>query len=267
MAYNFKKAYYGKNAARKRKNTVKAVKKGIKYAKQGYALATQVAKMAQMINAEKKRYTLTTTGSGISQCYGATSAGYLINDITPVPAQGTTSVTRNGASIRLHSSLFKMQIFHQSATTAPMKIQMYIVKIKGPYQVASTWITNAFQLNPFVLNAGSPAIIDINSNFNPDYFSGFQIIQKKTLYIPVDSYSGVQTIKTYNIPLRYKNHHVRFQADGSSTPSIGQIFLVLLADSGNSSGVTASTLTNVPVTAVNTGCLVDYQIQHYFYDN
>lgn len=265
MAYNFRKAWNGKNAKRKRRNTVRAIKKGARVAYKGYQLASKVAKMAQMINAEKKRNTLTLTGAGLAQCY-ANLSGYIVQDITPNPSQGTTSITRTGNSIKLHSSILKLQLYHQANCNAPMIVRINIFRVKGVYQNPSTFITNILALNPFVLNSGSPAIIDVNSTYNPDYFGTFQLVYKKRFTMPMDSYSGVNAIKTFNIPLRHKNHHVRYQSDGSTTSSEGQLIMFMTTDSGNFAN-TASTLTNIPVTGASTGLIVNYQIQHFFYDN
>lgn len=230
-------------------------------------IVKDVAYLKSVLNPEKKRFNLSSGSNNIAQLNGATGQGAFIADITPIPAQGSSSITRNGNSIKLHSTWMRYQFSQQSATTQPIKIQMLWIKTFGATQSGSTFLANAFVQNPFVLNGGSPAIIDINSDMNPDYMKQYRILRKKTFTLPVDQYSGVTQIKTFGIGLKYRNHHVRFAADASTTVTEGQIFLVVLCDSGNLNGATASTLTNVPVSAVNTGATMSLNLEHYYYDN
>nr|UOF81223.1 capsid protein [Cressdnaviricota sp.] len=237
--------------------------------KGGYNIAQimkDVSLLKTMVNAEKKHYFNVSQGNLLAQCSGATGQGLYNQDITPIPAQGTTTTTRIGNSIKMHSSIMKLQFYQSADTTQAIKVRMVIVKVKGSPQTVSTFVANAFELNQFVLNAGNAAIVDYNSSYNPDYFGQFEIVTERKFYIPPDQVSGVKSIKSYNIPLKW-NHHVRFATDGSQTLSDGQLILVLLADSGNWDASTASTLTNVAVPAVSTGLSFDYSIMNYYYDN
>nr|UOF80450.1 capsid protein [Cressdnaviricota sp.] len=237
--------------------------------KGGYNIAQimkDVSLLKTMVNAEKKHYFNVSQGNLLAQCSGATGQGLYNQDITPIPSQGTTSTTRVGNSIKMHSSMMKLQFYQMSACTQPVRVRLVIFKVKGSPQTVSTFVANVFELNQFVLNSGSPAIVDLNSSFNPDFYGTFQIVVDRKYTIKPDQFSGQQSIRSIDIPLKW-NHHVRFATDGSQTLSDGQLILVLLADSGNWDASTASTLTNVAVPAVSTGLSFDYSIMNYYYDN
>lgn len=231
-------------------------------------MVKDVAVLKRMVNAEKKRFQITALSQPMGQVFGAVGQGMYIQDVTPIPAQGTTSITRTGNSIKLHSTFYKLQFFQMGSAVSPMKGEVLWIKVTGAYtSTPATFVSNMFQLNPFVLNAGSPVIIDYNSDYNPDYFRTFKVIRRKPLYFPADPYSTNQQIKTINVGCKYKNHHVRYTADGSTTPSAGQILMIIRFDNGNMSTTTASTLTNVVQTAANTGVYMNMNCYHYYYDN
>lgn len=247
------------DAAKRRYTT----KKGLNISQ----IASDVALVKSMVNAEKKRFQTTLAGQLVSQVSGNNN-GYFAVDLTPQVAQGTGLGQRTGSSIKLHASHFSMQFYHQPNTAGPMKLCMYLIHPKVPQTSVSTFINSIFNANPFVLNAGTPAIVDYNSDFNPDYKGQYTILRKKTFTVPMDTYSGVSVIKTIKFGHKWaKNHHVRYTADGNTVIATGQVLLLILADSGNQSSGTASTLTNVPVAGTLTGMTYDANIYHYFYDN
>lgn len=247
-----------------------------RYFKKGYnpkinQIVKDVAMLRGMVNSEKKRNTIATGGQVVAQLNGATGQGLFITDITPTPSEGTTSTSRTGNSIKLHSSFQRFQFYHQSATTQPINFQILILQVKGPpVSNLTTFVNNIYTLNPFVSNAGAPAIVDYNSSFNPDFFGQYRILRRKKFRLSPDQFTGQQMIKNVNLPMKYnrgKGHHIRYALDNNTVPSDGQILMIVLADSGNMSSTTASTLSNVPVSAINTGLIMDYNIVHYFYDN
>lgn len=252
---------YVKNAAKKR---YVGKRGGVKYRK----LANDVMKLKNLVNAEKKRFTIAVGSQPVGQLSGATGQGMYVSDITPIPAQGTTSITRTGNSIRLHSSYIKFQFSHLTQTTQPIQLEIMLVRVKGVTQNSTVFASNMFNYNPFVLHGGSPVIIDLNSDLNPDFYSSYKILKRKRVFLPMDSYAGVTVLKTVSIGLKHSiDHHIRFAADGGTTPSTGQTLLIIRCDSGNISSTTASTLSNVPVSAALTGLSMSYNIYHYFYDN
>lgn len=243
-----------------------------RYMKNGSVNVQKIVKdvnyLKSVLNPEKKRnQQLNTSGFGIAQCFGATGSGIFTADITPIMSQGTTAETRNGASIKLHSSHMKFQFRHQASAVQRINFCMYVVSIPGqPYTASGTAASNFMNLNQFVLNAGVPAIIDYNSDRNQDYFKHFRVLRKVKFSLQQNDIAGQSVIKNVHVGLKYKNHHIKFN-NNSNTIAEGQLMLFIFADSGNSSATTASTLSNVPVAAVNTGAVMNYDINHYFYDN
>lgn len=225
-------------------------------------LAKDVLMMKKMLNAEKKRVVLNNGGYTVGQC-STNGQGFLAFEVTPVMSQGATSSTRNGSSIKLNSSFMKFQFVHQANTTQPIRLRLQLIHIPGlPTSNITGFINSMLIPNPFITGG---TIRDYNSQPNPDYFKQYRVITKRNIYLPPDQYSGATSIKDIGIPIKYKNHHVRFNADTNDVTA-GQLIVLITADSGNMGG-TASTLGNIPVTGVSTGALVNYNIIHYYYDN
>lgn len=237
----------------------KAIKR---YFKKGYKpkvrrIMKDVATLKKMVNAEKKYFSITATAAKVGQCSVNTN-GYYVADITPTPAQGTTDITRTGDSIKICSCYIKGQVYQQSNILSNIWLNIYIIKVLGAPQTVSTSIQNFFEVSPW------SGLIDYNSQTNPDYFGQFKIVKRKRMRVDLTNYSSATTIKTFQIPLRMQ-HHVRFSAN-STTVSNGQLILFITADSGNTS-TTASTLTNIPVTAGSSGLNLNYDMNWYYYDN
>jgi hypothetical protein len=229
-------------------------------------LYSEIAAIKKVINVEKKVFNISYTSNlGLGQVIG-NSAGWYIADITPNPAQGITESTRNGASIKLTGSRFNFCFQQQSGATTAIKVRIMIIHITGKSMTPSDWVNTRYELNQFVLNAGAPSIIDYNSQLDLNGQGGFKILRTTQVYLKQDNYSGLLTIKNFSMGLKYNNHHVRYNGNGI-TPQDGQILMFFQPDVGNASSTTACTLSGVPATAINTGCTVNYNIQHYFVDN
>lgn len=225
-------------------------------------LTKDVLMLKKMVNAEKKRLSVATSNTAFGQLNFNTSA-YIATDITPVMSQGTTSNTRNGASIKLSSGYLKFQVYHQSSTTQPVKFKVIIAKVKGiPEPTMSTFLQQCWVPNQFL----SSSIYDFNSQPNPDYFRAYKIIRSKTITVPADQITGVNMIRDFAIPLKFKNHHIRFNGD-TNTVAAGQIVMWVLADCGNISSGSASTVTPIAVSGTSTGLIMNTNFQWYYYDN
>lgn len=264
------------------KRVKKAIRKGAGQIKRRYFkgkgfsrprlsnIVSDVARLKAMVNSEKKRLDITTALQPVGQLNGATGSGLFITDITPVPGSGSSFQQRTGASIKLHSSHMQFQILQQSAASQGVRLKIQIVQIKGtPFTSLLPFVTQMYDLNTFVLNAGSTVIVDYNSQLKPDSFGTYKILREKRVHIPIDPYTGALQIKTFSLGIKYnrgQGHHVRYYGDTTGI-SDGQIVMFITADSGNISSSTASTLTGTPVQAVNTGVLMSYDIKHYYYDN
>lgn len=263
MKFNLRKAFKGKNAARKRRNTGKKVYRAANTAGKALYLAEKVAKM---VNAEKKRWTPGAwLNQPLAQC-NVNAVGYFTQDTTPIIGQGITAETRNGASIKLCSLYSKIQLIQESGLNVPMNVKYILFQVLGAPQTASTFISNIFNVNTMVSGG---AMIDYNSSFDPDFYGTYKILYKKNFRVPASNYSGQTLFKDYEIKIKFnrgKGHHIRYNDDGTVLAN-GQLIEVMLCDSGNL-GATGTTLNGaVPVKVVNSGVYLNKYTTYYFYDN
>lgn len=261
-----------------KKSIKKAYKKGTRSLKKAYfkgkgysrprlgRMARQVASLATMINAEKKRLDIVSALNPVGQCNGNSSA-YYINDITPIAVEGTGFQQRTGSSIKLHSMHMQLQFIQQANTSQPIKFKIMFIQVKGAPQGLTSFVTGMYNLNNFVLNSGSTAIIDYDSMRNPDFFPGYRVLQTKTVTLPVDTYSTALQVRTLNLGHMFgKGMHIRYSGD-SNVVANSQLIILVLASSGNINNSTSSTLTGIPTGAVSTGALFSYDLKYYYYDN
>lgn len=264
---------YAKYAKKVAKKVGKVVKKRY-FRGKGYSrpkvqqMAKDIMYLKGVLNPEKKVYTQNAITIGVGQVSGNNNGFYAL-DITPTPSQGTTSITRNGNSIKLHSSFIKFMFQHQSSTTSNIRVKIQMVLVKGPPNASVGTFPSAimYEPNPFVTGN---SIYDYNSSQNPDYFGTYQIIREMKFTVRQDQLAGSNTIKSVSMPMKYfrgKGHHVRFAADGSNTVADGQLLLIFTADNGNISSGTASTLGGIANAGTATGLLMSMNLVHYFYDN
>lgn len=223
--------------------------------------AYEIAKLASMLNAEKKNHVITTTGLNVGQVSANVSGHYSV-DISPVSAQGITDITHVGDSIKICSFYFKFQFWDMTGTSHSAKIKITIVQVLGAPQSANTAITQFYKPNPMVTGA---SVYDTNAVRNTDFNNQYKVIMTK-IFSMSDQYSGQTAIKPITLGMKM-NHHLRFTAN-SATLSGGQILMFIQSDSGNINGSTASTLGGtVPILGVNTGLHMGYSLTWYYYDN
>lgn len=255
-----------KRVARKTKNTVKwlAKKRYGTFKKPKYVnLVSDVAKAAIMLNAEKKRFLNTSATPVPVGQVNINSSGNIVQDITPVMVQGVTYNTRNGASIKLTSAFFRFQFYQQGSRSSAMRIKMYFIRVKGSPQTTTEVQSQFLQTNPFV----SGSIYDLNSNRNPDFFNQYEVLRTKSIYLKDDNTTNDIVIKDIKVGMKFgKGHHVRFDKD-SNTVTQGQLILYIVADSGNISTTTGSTISNIPISGISTGALFNFNHTFYYYDN
>lgn len=258
-----------KTARRFAKSAGKKVVKGLKkryVTKTGKGLrvgqiVSDVAMLKRMVNAEKKRVTTGINNTSVAQVNGNTS-GLAIYDITPVMSEGVTYSTRNGSSIKWTSGYAQFQFIHQSATQSAIKGAIYVIKVKNQVITGQTCTQTFLNPSPFI---SSTSIYDYNSTRNVDYFKDFQVLKRKNFTVKCDQLSG-QTVQTViKMPLKF-GHHVKFSGD-TNTVTDGQVFILILCDSGNNNGASTSTVGNVSVTAPNTGLNLCWSMTNYYIDN
>jgi len=249
--------------------TRKAVKKRYTTKKGGVRvnrMAKDIMYLKSVLNPEKKRFERTLDFIDglypkVGQVNGNNDGGYF-EDVTPTPLQGITYSTRNGASIKLHSSVWHFQFSQEVGVVADVKLCLEIFAIeKNPY-TGFTFRDERYLPNPFIAST----IRDYNSQLNPDNYMKGKLVARRYIKIKADDNSGVKNLIDIKIPVLYnkgKGMHIRFNKD-SQTVEHGQLYLVLRADRGNIGIV--STLA-IPDVNINTGINFQYNRVDYFYDN
>lgn len=228
-------------------------------------IAKDVAWLKSVLNPEKKKFQQNVTDASVAQC-DINASGWYALDITPTPAQGTTSITRNGNSIRVHSAHIKYQLQHQSLTAGSgIKFRMMVIKVLGqPIASMTTAVTTMFDSNTFVTGG---SIIDYFSDRNEEAFKQFKIIRSKVVRLIPNNHNNQRAISSGSFGIKFKSHHIKYVADGSTAVQDGQYFLLVLADNGNRATVTPSTLVGTSETAILTGAALQLDITQWYYDN
>lgn len=238
-------------------------RKGLRFGR----IAKDVMMLKKMVNAEKKHYGPLNFGDSLAFGYanGAGSAnGGLLLDVSPsAMVRGSNRDQRTGNSVKVSTGCLRCYITGQSANTMGGHVSIELYHVKNDYYATMSWGSlgnDLFLPNPFT------SIADIKSGRNPNYFKDFQLIRKVVKYLPVDVTNGGNKVLDFAIPLKFRNHHFRYDDSGSFVG--GQIICVVRASTGNASSVT--TATNTPFglnTAVNTGFLLQMTTDWYYYDN
>lgn len=221
-----------------------------------------VALLKRSLNVEKKNVEfIETQDTAIGQYSGTADTGQLITDITPVLAQGVGYNQRTGNSVKLVSMSLQGQIKQQTATRHPMRIKVCLFKVIGtPVPVATIQSGGQiFQTNP--LNNTT----DYNSDRNVNYFRQYVPIGTKYLYLQPDPVSGEMMIINFRFVMKM-SHHLKWNLDTQNLTN-GQLVMMVVCDSGNASTTTAGTNVNVPVTAINTGAVLQTYTKFYYVDN
>lgn len=221
--------------------------------------------LKSIVNAEKHRQVYVSTDfSNLVGQVNVNNSGHWALDVTPNLAQGVGSSQRIGASIKWHSSNWKLQFKQQPTAQSPMKINIQLIQVLGTAQSSvSTVIANMYDGNPFVTTA---TIYDTYAVRNQDQFKNFRILRSKTYTMRADNYNTQTNIMNVNFGHIFRNHHVKWDGD-TSTIVAGQCILLIRADSGNCSAGTVSTLPSIAYTSQGTGAMFNFIQTHYYYDN
>lgn len=228
-------------------------------------LSTMVRDLAlvkKSLNVEKKNIQSTITSNiDIGQTLANTDNGQAIYDITPAITQGVGYNQMTGNSVKLVSMALKGQIKQQTATQHPMRIKIVLFKTVGQPVAAATIQSGnlLFDKNPIT------TCTDYNSDRNINYFKDYRIIKTQTVYLMPDPTSGELILKDFKFIMKM-SHHLKW-SNNTTTLTNGQLGIMFLSDSGNSSTTTASTLTNLPITKINSGATVQFYTKFYYVDN
>lgn len=243
-----KKRYVAKSGGRKSTG-------GIRVAK----MAKDIMYLKSVLNPEKKRLEVTETGLTIGQVNGNGDGGFFA-DCTPIMGQGAGYAQRNGAGIKLHSTVWHFQFAQQASATSRVKGIIEVWEVLGDPQGGFTFRNEHFDVNPFT------TVRDYNCQINPDHFMKGRCVARRRFSVLTDSVGGEKLITDVKIPIKYnkgKGKHIRFEKD-TNTIANGQMCLIIRLDRGNIGAV--STL-NVPDVAINTGLTCQYNRLDFYYDN
>lgn len=189
------------------------------------------------------------------------STGHWAFEVSPAPANSTAQNGMIGNEIQLTSCFYDFQFISQSAMTLGQRLKMYIIQVKGlPINVAAA---GTMFLDPTNFITSS-TIYDLHSPRNMDYAKNFKLLKTHNVTIKADNY-GTQGNQFVRIKggLKFKKPITQKY---STNITEGQIICLIVADSGNSSPSTASTIPNIPVTAVNTGTNFFFNWRNYYTD-
>jgi len=241
-------------------------KKGVRIGR----IVKDVAMIKRMINAEKKRIdTMTGYISTASQftCNAAGTnldTGYIIKELTPLIAPGTSASQRNGDSVKLSSMQLQLQFAGQANLNQPCRLIVELWKHKTEY--VTTDSTTMFRL--FNTNAIS-GWTDTGALRNQDYFSDFVCLGRKSIYMPADNYAG-QVLNKDILWRKKLNSHVRYLSGGTTIVQ-GQIFMTIRASVGNKGSANATTgftpWSTPPLLTATSGVNVYAACRYYYYDN
>lgn len=253
------------------RRTFKAGRRGIKarYHPKGYPdmknIISDLKMLKTLVNAEKKNITNATAGALVGQVNGNLNAIHVAT-ITPAPAQGNGDSQRSGDSIKLSTGIFNFQFIQQANTSSPVKLIVEVVRILGMPQTNAQFISQYTKFNPFV--GDGVTVHDYFSNYDQDYASQYKVIARKVIVVRPDKVSGQKQITSLKMFLKFGRfgQHVKY-AENSTTVASGEIKLVIRADNGNLSDVSASTLTGIANGAVSTGLTYNRNFTYYYYDN
>lgn len=233
---------------------------GVRVAK----MAKDIMYLKSVLNPEKKVFNMHKQLAPVGQVNLNNDGGYF-EDVTPLPTQGITRSTRNGASIKLHSSVWQFQFAQQTNCISNVKVILELWQVDQEPQAGFTWRDNHWQPNPFL---GSTIIYDANSLTDPDNFMKGKCIARRKFQMNADQLGTEKYVKNISIPLKYNNgqgRHIRFKADTQTLES-GQIYLTIRTDRGNIS-TTPSAITGIPDAGGLTGLTFSYNVNNYYYDN
>lgn len=237
----------------------------------GSRVLKDIAMLKAMVNAEKKRLIVPQTGfvpvAQVRNNGASELSGSYVQDVTPIPAQGIGYNQKTGNSIKLHSMHWDFQVSGQANTAAGIKLKFMWVQVTGlPYSNISDIYDKFINPNPFIqTTTGQTICYDVNSSRDPDYFKDFRVLKTKYVTLAPDQTSGVINVRQFSVGQKFRNYHVKTN-DNTSTPTNGQMFLLILADRGNSGGTT-STQNGISIGAPQTGVNILWNASYYYYDN
>lgn len=236
-----------------------------------------VAKLAAMINAEKRRITQTIQASSLN-CFGqfnqtsstTATSGHYVYDFTPIVAQGNGITERSGSSIKLTSSYMKFQFVQMDNASGMINFKGYFIQVLGTPQNVGTMANQFLQPNLFITGVNT---LDYNSLIKPDFLGQYKILKTIKGTVNADNIAGQTMITEKIVKFKWnkgKGHHIRYDGN-TNTIADGQIIFIMTADVGNNSVTFSNTgtpsINGVFARGAGTGIYLNMSAIHYYYDN
>lgn len=220
----------------------------------------------KIVKIEKKRVNTAyaTTDYSCGQVSG-NAEGYFASDISPIINQNDSVDGRTGSLVTITSMYMTLQLRQMSAGQSPCLMRFYLIRARGYNDsTAQDVVQNLFNTNNFI-GAGNQ-ITDYLSDMKIDMLGNYQILKTFTVSIKPDNYTNQQMPTARIIKLKWKKGLAYRLVSNSTAVSQGRMFLFGFSSNGNASALTSCTLANVPITAVATGQLINFNIKWYYTD-
>lgn len=235
-------------------------------------LAAQVAR----INCEKKEVGVYSADLTHGQIYTdgtavVSSGHYLTAGLSFNASNGTTDITRIGDEVTVTGMYNEFQFAQQSNATQKIRGKIYFFSPKIGSSNVSVTVSTFLNPNAFIY-AGSGNVnnvYDYMSSRNMDYFKDYKVLRVKRFTVSPDLASTTQKmITTIKCGLKFKKPwKCRFNSAGQLV--YGQIYMLLVFDSGNAGSVAPSAganLTGIAKTDTVSGVQWSYFSKTYFID-
>lgn len=236
------------------------------------ALANAVARL----NCEKKEIGVYSADLTHGQIYTdgtavVNSGHYLTAGLTFSASNGTSDITRIGDEVMVTGLYNQYQFSQQSNTTQRVRGKIYFFSPRLQSSNATVTVGNFLNPNGFIYSGSGNvnSVYDYMSSRNMDQIRNFKVLRTKTFTISPDVGSLSQKmISTLSIGLKFKKPwKVRFNSAGQVVS--GQIYMLIVFDSGNAGSVAPSAganLTGIAKTDTLSGVQWSYFSKTYFID-
>jgi hypothetical protein len=239
-----------------------------RYAPKGKVNYNKIVKdvkfLKAVLNPEQKRHhfqiaSVSQVGQCTSNVSGQTLDANYYTDIVPYITQGTSYSTRNGSSIKLNTLDMKFQFYQQANTFTQVRLKLMLVRPK-------IFVATTSPFPNFLEPAPLTGLRDFHARRNWDHTQDFKVLMTKYITVPGGATANQVIVKDYNLFFRFKNTHIKY--DGSTTTvDSPNIYLMIVADTGNISSAYGPSSTYLSQTGLLTGVNFFWEGRYTFYDN
>lgn len=232
-----------------------------------------IAYAVNKINSEKKEFNNFYQDVNIGQIAvspaGVVGSGHwLVSDfLTPNVLTGTSSSTRVGNEISITGIYATYQFRQQANATQKISGKIYYITPKLSSMVSTMNVENILNPNYLLASVGNGSVYDLQSTFNNNYTGGYKILGSKRFSVSSDLASLSQRmVKQIGFGMKFKTpHKIRYNSANSVTQ--GQIYVLLVLDSGNSSIYAPTSTTGLAVTDTVSGLTMNTFCKVFYTDN